>query len=172
MDIRIVAKGVGAISEGDVKLAAGGSGGGIILGFNVRVEPVAKESAERLGIRIEVFDVIYRLTEEIEKIVMERTPKHEEMEQTARVKVLKLFSESKSGIVLGGRVEQGTLSLGDHVQILRRDTEVGRGSIESLQTGKTPVKKVEAGNEFGALLKTKGLVAPGDHLVSFIVVLK
>lgn len=169
MDVRIVSRGVGAVSEGDVKQAGGG---GIILGFNVRIEPVAKEMAERLGVRIEVFDVIYRLTEEIQKIVAERTPKREEVEQTARVKVLKLFSESKGGIVLGGRVEEGELSLGDHVKILRRDVEMGRGSIESLQSGKTPTKKVEAGNEFGALVKTKDPVVPGDHLVSFVVVLK
>jgi translation initiation factor IF-2 len=172
MEVRIVGKGVGTISEADVKIAAGGSGNGIILGFNVRIEPSAKDTAERLGIRIELFDVIYRLTEEIQKIVLERTPKYEEAEQTALCKVLKVFSESKGGIVLGGRVEDGVFGLGDQVKILRRDVEIGRGSIESLQTGKAPTKKVEAGNEFGAVLKTKDPVAPGDHLQSFVVVLK
>src|SRR3989344_4217716 len=164
MDIRIVGRGVGAVSEGDVKMAAGGSGDSIILGFNVQVEPVAKELAERLGIRIHVFDVIYHLTEEISKIVTERTPKKEEDEERASCKVLKLFGESKAGIVLGGRVEEGTLSLGDQIKIVRRDIEVGRGTIESLQMGKTASKKVEVGQEFGALVKTKGSVAPGDYI--------
>lgn len=172
MDIRIVGKGVGAISEGDVKMAAGGAGNGIILGFNVKVEPIAKDSAERLGIRIDVFDVIYRLTEELSRIVLERTPKKEEEEQKGMSKVLKVFSESKAGIVLGGRVEDGVLSQGDQVQILRRDVEIGRGTIESLQAQKSSVKKVDAGSEFGALISTKSQVAPGDHLRSFIVVLK
>ncbi len=172
MDIRIVGKGVGAISEGDVKLAAGGAGNGVILGFNVKVESIARDSAERLGIRIETFDIIYRLAEEFQKIVQERTPKYKEEEQTGLSKVLKVFSESKAGVVLGGRVEEGSLTLGDEVQILRRDIEVGRGSIESLQTGKSPVKKVDAGSEFGAIVKSKVALAPGDHMKSFIIVLK
>ena len=78
----------------------------------------------------------------------------------------------KQNKVLGGKVEEGALKDGGEVKILRRDAEIGRGKIISLQSGKSPVKKVEEGGEFGAMVRTGAAIAAGDRLEAFEIVYK
>jgi translation initiation factor IF-2 len=75
-------------------------------------------------------------------------------------------------VVLGGRVEEGTLVEGMELKLVRREVEIGRAKIVSLQTGKNPQKSVEAGTEFGAMLKTEALPAAGDRLEAHTTTLK
>ncbi|HYF12761.1 MAG TPA: translation initiation factor IF-2 [Candidatus Paceibacterota bacterium] len=171
LEIKIVSRGVGPINEGDVKLAGSGSPG-IVVGFNVKVESVARDLADRLGVQIGVFEVIYKLTEWLSEEVVKRQPREKFEEATGSAKVLKLFSTQKGKVILGGRVEDGELRLGEVVKIMRRDLELGRGTIVSLQTQKKEVKNVESGKEFGAQIKTSADPAPGDILQAFEVVLK
>lgn len=172
MEVRVVAKGVGAITEGDIKMLAGSATPGIVVGFNVKVEPAARELAERQGITVETFDVIYKLTEWLGHILEERRPREEVEELRAAAKVLKFFSAQSGKVVLGGRVEHGTLSEGAEVRIVRREAVIGNAKIVSLQTGKNAVKKVDEGQEFGAMLKTADLPAAGDRLEIYAKVSK
>lgn len=175
LEVRIVARSVGTITEGDVKLVgarAAGAQAGIIIGFNVKVEPAARELAERLGVTVATFDIIYKLAEWLSAQVEERRPRERVEEVAGAAKVLKFFSMAKGRVVLGGRVEEGALSENAEVKVMRRDLELGRGRIVSLQTQKTPVKKVDAGMEFGAQLKLDVEPAPGDRLEAFNVVHK
>lgn len=172
LEVRVVLRSVGAITEGDVKLVAGSSTPGIIVGFNVKVEREAEDLAERQGITIQTFDIIYKLTEWLQAEIEERRPRQNEEVETGRAKVLKFFSAAKGRVVLGGRVEEGELKEGEIVKIIRHEAELGRGEIVSLQTGKSPVKKVEAGEEFGMQIKTQVEPAHGDYLEAFEVVLK
>ena len=119
-----------------------------------------------------MFDVIYKLTEWLAVEIEKRRPREYTEEQTGAAKIVKIFSATKGKVVLGGRVEEGLLRDGEEVKIVRRDLELGRGKIVSLQTQKTPVKKVEAGSEFGAMLKTDADPASGDRLEAFTIVLK
>ena len=169
--VRILHAGIGSISEGDVKLASG-RGDTIIIGFNASVDARAKELAERTGITIATFDIIYKIAEWFAEAAKERTPKVRTEEVLARVKVLKVFSTAKGVTLMGGRVESGKVSEGDQVKVLRRDLEIGRGSVVSLQQGKSTVRYVEEGTEFGAQVKLKEEPAPGDYLEAFIVVEK
>ena len=164
LEVRVVSRGVGSVSEGDVKLAGGGSYPGIIVGFNVTAETAAGELAERTGVEIALFDIIYKLAEWMEKKIEQRAPKEEVEEIIAVAKILKIFSEAKGKIVLGGKVESGALKEGATVRISRREGGFGQGIIVSLQTGKLPVKSVEVGNEFGAMIKSADPIAPGDKL--------
>jgi translation initiation factor IF-2 len=175
LEVRVVSRGVGTITEGDIKLAgarAVGAQPGIIIGFNVKVEGPARELAERLGVTVATFDIIYKLTEWLAAQVEERRPRARVEELVGAAKVLKFFSMAKGRVVLGGRVEEGTLSENAEVKVMRRDLELGRGRIVSLQTQKTPVKKVETGVEFGAQLKLDVEPAPGDRIEAFNVTLK
>ena len=172
LEVRVVTRSVGPINEGDVKLAEGGKTPGIIVGFNVKVEREARELGKRLGIAIETFEVIYKLAEWLDKEIVARYPKERQEEKTGEARVLKLFNAQKGKVVLGGKVEAGELRVGEEIKIMRRDLELGRGEIVSLQSGKAPVKKVEAGNEFGAMLKTAADPAPGDKLEAFAIVYK
>ena len=177
LEVRVVARGVGPISEGDVRQAGAGEMPGVIAGFNVKVERPAQELAERLGVSIGTFDIIYKLTEWLGVEIAKRQPREHVEEKTGSARILKVFSSEKQRVVLGGRVEEGVLKEGGEVRLMRRDLELGRGEILSLQILKKVVKKVEKGTgatpvEFGAMIKTSLTPAPGDYLEAFEVVLK
>jgi translation initiation factor IF-2 len=89
LEVRIVSRGVGSISESDVKLAGSGTPSGIVVGFNVKVESVARELAERQGVAIGVFDIIYKLTEWLGEELAKRQPREQTEEQSGQAKVLK-----------------------------------------------------------------------------------
>ncbi len=172
LEVRVILRGVGAITENDIKLVGGGKTPGIVLGFNVKVEREARELAARQGVQIATFDVIYKLAEFLTEELEKRRPRTETAVLRGAAKVLKFFSAQKGRVVLGGRVEEGALKLHQEVKIMRRDAEIGRGTISSLQSNKKDVKEVEAGNEFGAMLKTQALPAAGDRLEAFAVELQ
>jgi translation initiation factor IF-2 len=169
LEVRLVSRAVGPISEGDVKLVSGGKHGGIIIGFNVKVEREAQDLAERQGITIQTFDIIYKLTEYLAAEFEKRRPRAATEVSSGVAKVLKFFSATKGRVVLGGRVEEGVLTDNAEVKIMRRDLELGRGKIVSLQSQKREVKEVEAGTEFGAMLKADVEPAPGDRLEAYAV---
>jgi translation initiation factor IF-2 len=172
LEIRVVSRGVGPISEADVKLVAGGAVPGIIIGFNVKVDNATRDLAERQGVKIELFDIIYKLTEWLAKEVETRRPRAQVEERIAHARVLKVFSSAKGKVILGGRVEEGALLQGAEVKILRRDVVLGVGKIVSLQSQKKEVKTVESGAEFGAQVKTDAEPAANDYLEAFTLVMK
>lgn len=169
MEIRVLAQSVGAIGEGDVKLASGGKTPGIIVGFNVKVEREARDLAERLGVTIETFDIIYKLAEWLAVQIEERRPREATEVVVGAAKLLKFFSMQKGRAIVGGRVEEGVLKSGAEVRIVRRDEEIGRGKIVGLQAQKREVKEVEAGAEFGAMLRTEALPAAGDRIEVVVI---
>lgn len=172
LEVRVVRRGVGTISESDARTAGAGAVPGIIVGFNVKVEREAQTLAERLGVEVKVFEVIYKLTDYLTGEIEKRRPRVRTEVRAGAAKILKVFSFAKGRVVLGGRVEEGALSQGAEVKVMRRDLEIARGSIVSLQTQKRDVKEVEAGAEFGAMIKLGSEPAPGDMLESFTVELK
>lgn len=172
MEVRVVQRSVGPVSEADVKLVAGSSTPGIIVGFNVKVEPQARDLAERQGVTIETFDIIYKLAEWLGEEIEKRRPRERVEELLGAAKVLKFFSATKGRVVVGGRVEEGEIEDGAEVKVMRRDLELGRGKIVSLQSQKREVKKVEKGEEFGTQLKIDVEPAAGDRLEAFKVTLK
>ena len=172
LEVRVVSRGVGAIAESDVRLAGAGTVPGIIVGFSVKVEREAQTLAERLGVTVEVFDVIYKLAEWLGAQAQKRRPLERAEVKQGSAKILKVFSSAKGRVVLGGRVEEGALSKGAEVKVLRRDLELARGTIVSLQSQKRDVDTVEAGTEFGAMVKLPSAPAPGDVLEAFTVEMK
>jgi translation initiation factor IF-2 len=158
----IVHRGVGAITEGDIKLASGNDQA-LVIGFNTPIDTIARDTADRLGIAIHTFDIIYKLSEWLSEIIAEREPKEDTREITGSAVVLKIFSKTKNKQVLGARMETGTLTVGNSVRILRKDTEIGHGKIASLQQGKVDAKRVESG-EFGARVDAAITIASGDIL--------
>jgi translation initiation factor IF-2 len=168
---KIVSKGIGGITENDIKFAAANLQT-IVLGFNTKVDPSAIILAERLGIKIEVFSIIYKLSEWVAEIIEERTPKIEVEEERGKIKILKTFSAIKDKQVLGGRVEEGKIRINDEVVIIRREAEIGKGRVRELQQAKNKTGVVEAGNEFGAMIESKIEIVPGDYVKPIIKVVK
>lgn len=166
--IKIIAKGVGTIGENDAKLASGSSSA-IILGFHTKVERGAQDIADRFGVTIKTFDIIYKLSEWLEEELTRRTPKVMGEDIVGTAKILKIFSATKHKQVIGGKVTSGALEVGAQVKIMRRDVEIGRGKIEGLQAQKIATKKVEEGNECGMMIESKMEIAGGDILEAFVM---
>jgi len=166
MKVKIVNFGVGDITDNDVQMLAGRPDS-LILGFNVKMDNQAKASAEKSGINIKIFDIIYKLTEWLVEMAESKTPKIAVEEMTGRAKVLKFFSAMKDKNIIGGRVEDGEIKVGDEVKILRQETEIGRGKIRELQQQKEKTSEVRSGVEFGCQLQSSITPAPGDKLEAF-----
>lgn len=166
--IKIVARGVGTIGENDAKLASG-SVGAIILGFHTKVERGAIDIAERFGVTIKTFDIIYELSLWVAEELDKRTPKIMGEEIVGTAKILKTFSATKHKQVIGGKVTLGTLEVGAQVKIMRREVEIGRGKIEGLQQQKLASKKVDEGNECGMMIDAKIEITGGDVLEAFVM---
>jgi translation initiation factor IF-2 len=167
--VRVIDKRVGNITSGDVQDVSA-TEGAIIVGFNVKVDRSAVDLSERLGVEIDTFDIIYELSDWLHGALKTRTPKKEVDERTGRAKILKHFSTQKHTHVLGGRVDEGSLGLGEQVKILRRDVEIGRGTIKNLQQSKSDTNTVSDG-EFGMAIDSKIEVTPGDYIESFKTVI-
>ena len=165
--VKIIETGVGDITASDVQNVSA-TKDAIIVGFNVKVAQAAVDLAERQGVEINTFSIIYELSEWLETALKNRTPKQEEKIVTGKVKILKHFSVQKNIHVLGGRVDEGVIKLNQSVTILRRDIEIGTGTIKNLQQAKSDVEQVAEG-EFGMQLETKAEIAPGDYLSPFTI---
>ncbi len=159
---KVLKSGVGDISKDDAEMAL--SANALILGFHVKVDKSAAEIIRQNSLNAEVFDIIYNLTDFAKKYLQESTPKTKVKEQIGVVKVIKIFSESNKGYVLGGKVESGVIKLGATVEIDRRNTYLGEGIIKTLQSNKQDVEKVEEGSMYGALVETQIPLAEGDSL--------
>ncbi|MFQ5540819.1 MAG: translation initiation factor IF-2 [Candidatus Paceibacteria bacterium] len=162
-NLLLVEKGVGAITENDVKLLTGFEDA-LIAGFNVKVESGAADLAERQGVSVMTKPIIYELTEWIGKEVERIAPAVVEATVTGNAKVLKHFSTTGTKHVIGGRVEEGTLVRGALITIRRRGVEAGSGKIVNLQSQKADVERVSEGIEFGAQIETKADITIGDML--------
>lgn len=169
---KIILSGVGNINENDIKSARAGRKGVVILGFNTKVDSQASALAERLGIHVLNFNIIYELTDRVKELLEEMEPKIEVEELASTAKVLKLFGITKGKQVIGGKVLSGILRRGTTVKILRRDAEIGRGKIKELQQSKVEADFVNEGEEFGAMIESKIEVAPGDVLNAVVMVTK
>lgn len=167
--IDILSRGVGAVNESDIK-NIGGTTQAIVVGFNVPVERQATDLAERLGVEIQTFDIIYKLAEWLKEALVLRTPKLETEHKTGEAKLLKIFSAQKATYVVGARVLEGILKMNQHVKVFRRDVEIGRGVLKNLQQQKANVQSVSDG-EFGMQLDTKAEIAPGDTIAAVEIVI-
>ncbi len=168
---KITLSGVGSVGEGDVK-AALATPGTLILGFHTKTDSSAAALAERTGITIGLFDVIYELTDKVSHLLTEREPRIEVEEITGAAKVLKLFSTAKGKQVLGARVLSGRITLGNTLKIMRRESEIGKAKVRELQQAKVAAEEVLEGSEFGAMIESKLEIAPGDVLEAVTLVTK
>ncbi|MDO8569353.1 MAG: GTP-binding protein [bacterium] len=168
---RIILSSVGSINENDVKSALATTGA-VIIGFNTKVEPRVALLAERSGITILTFGIIYELTDKIKELLSIREPRIETEEIVGSSKVLKLFGITKGKQIIGGRVLSGLIKRGALVKIIRRETEIGKGMVKELQQSKIATDSVNEGSEFGAMIESKIEVAPGDVLNAVVLVTK
>lgn len=171
IELRIIRAETGDINENDIKLAQG-SKDSVIVGYNTKVDNIAKNLANQLNLKIETFNIIYKLSEWLEAEAKSKAPKILEEESHGGLKVLKIFNANKTKQVLGGLVMSGKINLGDKVKIIRRENEIGRGEIVELQHARSQVKSVEVDTECGLMIEAKIEIVVGDIIQAFSVVEK
>lgn len=169
--IKILFASIGDITESDIK-AAGSNRETIVLGFNVKTDSQAAAMIERLGFEHADFDIIYKLIEWLSAKVVERTPKVATEEIRGRAKILKFFSRTRDKQIVGGKVTDREIHVGDKVKIIRRETIIGDGVIRELQQAKVKTGSVNEGFEFGTMIEAKIELAPGDVIEDFVIVEK
>ncbi len=170
-EFKIISKGIGPISESDIKSTANAEDT-LIIGFNVKTDKNALDVAEQRGITISFFDIIYKMTEWLELEMEKRRPRIETIETTGRAKIIRAFSRTKERQIVGGKVTEGSIALNSTVKIIRRDFEIGRGKIINLEKGKVKTSVVEEGTEFGMMIESKIEVAGGDVIEAFAITQK
>ena len=155
----------GAISENDVMLAAASRG--IVIGFNVQPDPVAKKKAEDEGVSIRCYSIIYRLKEDIEKALKGMLePEYQEV-TTGKAEVRATFKISKLGVIAGSRVLEGEIRKGSKVKVIRDGEVIHKSEISSLRHEKDDVKEVKTGLECGIAVKGFEEFEVGDILETF-----
>lgn len=165
--VKVLHSEAGAISENDVMLAAASHG--IVIGFNVQPDPVAKKKAEDEGVSIRCYNIIYRLKEDIEKALKGMLePEYQEI-STGKAEVRAMFKISKLGVIAGSRVLEGEVRKGSRVKVLRNGEEIHKSEITSLRREKDDVKEVKAGLECGIAVKGFETFEVGDILETFTV---
>jgi translation initiation factor IF-2 len=161
--IRIISKSVGDIRESDIKSAIGMENT-LVLGFSVKLDATAKTLSEQQGVTVVTFDIIYKLSEWLIEHVQKLRPRKMVQEVRGKVKIIKIFSTNKDKQLVGGKVYDGTVKLGDTLVIKRRDNQIGEGKIKELQVVKEKVKEVESGKDCGMQVETKIEIVAGDVL--------
>ena len=168
IQVNVIHKAVGAISESDVSLAAASNA--IIIGFDVRPSGAAKRLAEQNDVDIRIYSIIYDAIDEV-KSAMEGllAPKVKE-EVTSTVEVMEVFHISKVGMVAGCRVREGKVSRSDKARVIRDGIVIHTGDIQALKRFKDDVKEVQSGMECGMSLVSYNDIKEGDMIETFTTI--
>jgi translation initiation factor IF-2 len=160
--VNVIHQGVGGITENDINLAVASNA--MVVGFNVRPSAEARQLAEREGVEIRTYRVIYQLTEDIEQALVGLLRPVTTEETIGEVEVRQLFRVSRLGTIAGSYVTQGTVRRGAPVRVVRDGTVIHETSISQLKRFKDDVREVAEGFECGILLEGFNDVKEGDVL--------
>jgi translation initiation factor IF-2 len=164
---RVVLSGVGGITESDVTLAE--SIGAAVIGFNVRAHKEAREAAERDGIEIRYYNIIYNLVDDVKAAMSGLlTPERRET-MLGNARIQEVFNVSKVGKVAGCLVTDGTVERGAEVRLIRDNVVVHEGKLSQLKRFKDDAKEVKAGQECGMAFENYQDMRVGDVIECYRV---
>jgi translation initiation factor IF-2 len=163
--VNVIHQGVGGITENDIMLAS--ASGATVVGFNVRPNAEARALAEREGVEIRTYRVIYQLTEDIQQALVGMLRPVETEETLGEAEVRALFKVSRLGTIAGCMVTNGLVRRGARVRVVRDGTVVHETTIAQLKRFKDDAREVSEGFECGILLDGFNDVKEGDVLEAF-----
>lgn len=164
---RVVHAGVGGITESDITLAEASHAA--VIGFNVRAHKEARELAERAGIEIRYYNIIYNLIDDVKAAMSGLLAPTLREETLGYAEILEIFTISKVGKVAGCRVTDGTVQRGARVRLIRDNVVIHEGKLSSLKRFKDEVKDVQAGQECGMAFENYQDMRPGDTIECYTV---
>jgi translation initiation factor IF-2 len=163
--LKIIYTETGNISDNDIMLASASNA--ILIGFNVQADVSARRLAEQEGVDIRLYEIIYRMTEDIEKALKGMLDPVVEEKVLGRADVLAVFSASKFGKVAGCKVTEGVLRRNAKARLIRGDDIVYEGDMGSLRHEKDDVKEIRQGFECGVGFKKFKDIQVGDQLICY-----
>jgi translation initiation factor IF-2 len=164
---RVLHAGAGGITESDVTLAE--ASGVPIIGFNVRAHKEAREAAERAGIEIRYYNIIYDLVDDVKKAMSGLLAPTLRETMLGNATILEIFNVSKVGKIAGCRVTDGTVERGANVRLIRDNVVVHEGKLSQLKRFKDDVKEVTAGQECGMAFENYQDMRAGDVIECYRV---
>ncbi|MGH2948455.1 MAG: translation initiation factor IF-2, partial [Solirubrobacteraceae bacterium] len=162
VEVNVIRAGVGGISESDVTLAAASDA--VVLGFNVRPVGDAGQVADREGVEIRTYSIIYRAFEDLRDAMQGMLAPEEVEETVGQVEVRAIFRASRVGTIAGSYVTDGKVTRGAKVRLVRDGAVVYDGEIASLRRVQDDVREVAAGFECGIVLQNFSDIKEGDQL--------
>jgi translation initiation factor IF-2 len=164
---RVVYSGVGGISEADMTLAK--ASGALIIGFNVRANPQAREIAKRDKVDIRYYSIIYKVTEDMQALMVGLLDPTYKETLVGNAQIREVFKVTKAGNVAGCMVTDGKVTRGNKVRLLRDNIVVHEGTLKSLRRFKDEVKEVQHGFECGMAFENYDDIKVGDIVECFDV---
>ncbi|MCD8364557.1 MAG: translation initiation factor IF-2, partial [Clostridiales bacterium] len=166
--VKVIHGGVGAINESDVSLAAASNA--IIIGFNVKPDPVAKSTAEQEQVDIRLYNIIYKAIEDVEAAMKGMLDPIYEEKIIGHAEIRQIFKASGIGNIAGSYVLDGVFERGCKVRVLREGTQIFEGQLASLKRFKDDVKEVKAGYECGLVVEGFNDIAELDIVEAYKMV--
>ncbi|MDZ5646835.1 translation initiation factor IF-2 [Nitrospirillum sp. BR 11828] len=163
--VRVLHSGVGAINESDVTLA--NASRGIIIGFNVRANPQAREMAKRDSAEIRYYSVIYDIIDDVRALLTGMLKPTLRERFLGNAQILEVFNITKVGKVGGCRVTEGIVKRGAGVRLLRDNVVIHEGTLKTLKRFKDEVKEVREGYECGMAFENYDNIQPGDVIEAY-----
>ncbi|MCL2429832.1 MAG: translation initiation factor IF-2 [Alphaproteobacteria bacterium] len=164
---RIVLAGAGGISESDITLAE--ASGAAVIGFNVRAHKEAREMAERNGVEIRYYSIIYDLVDDVKKAMSGLLAPILRETTLGNAVILEIFNISKVGKIAGCRVTEGTVERGANVRLIRDNVVIHEGKLAQLKRFKDDVREVVAGQECGMSFESYQDMRVGDTIECYRV---
>jgi translation initiation factor IF-2 len=164
---RIIFAGAGGITESDVTLAEASSAA--VIGFNVRAHKEARDAAERAGVEIRYYDIIYNLVDDVKKAMSGLLAPTLRETMLGNAVILEIFKVSKVGNVAGCRVTDGTVERGANVRLIRDSVVVHQGKLSQLKRFKDDAREVVAGQECGMAFENYHDMKVGDIIECYRV---
>lgn len=164
---RVLQSGVGGITESDITLAQ--ASGAAVIGFNVRAHKEAREAAERAGVEIRYYNIIYNLVDDVKAAMSGLLAPTLRETMLGNAQILEIFAVSKVGKIAGCRVTDGTIERGANVRLIRDNVVVHEGKLAQLKRFKDDAKEVVAGQECGMSFENYQDMRPGDVIECYRV---
>ncbi|KRE06330.1 translation initiation factor IF-2 [Bosea sp. Root381] len=164
---RVLQSGVGAITESDITLAQ--ASGAAVIGFNVRAHKEAREAAERAGVEIRYYNIIYNLVDDVKAAMSGLLAPTLRETMLGNAQILEIFAVSKVGKIAGCRVSDGTIERGANVRLIRDGVVVHEGKLAQLKRFKDDAKEVVAGQDCGMSFENYQDMRVGDVIECYRV---
>ena len=165
VQVKLIASGLGGITESDVQLAAASKG--LIIGFNVRADSGARELIKETGVEVRYYSIIYEVIDDVRQMLSGMLQPEIKESIVGVAQVRDVFRSSKFGVVAGCLVTEGVVKRNNPIRVLRENVVIFEGALESLRRFKDDVGEVRAGVECGIGVKNYQDVRAGDQIECF-----